>query len=278
MPEADDGGMTRPMTLLPILAVASLVVTGLFLIAIFSPPLFNMIFGEEYAWYEWGVIYGIVHVAAAVALVTLRSRLGLGAGLILASINFTSLSGYLLSRIPGPGGFTYVDPVELVIVSIVTALQATIVVGVLDAARRWDQLPGTDLGRSLSAAILGGIGFAIGLAFWGGDYGIMVSPIEMPVYETIAVWLSLPHFVALAALAFGGRLVVPVAVAISLGGTLLGAANVFVLATWDVSPWSLVDSIALWGLLTVGYAAAAIILLRPPATNVPGRSAEPADL
>lgn len=62
------------------LAVASLVATGLFLIAISLPPLYNPIFGEEPEsfWWPGTVANGLLYLATAVLVGVFRTRLGVG--------------------------------------------------------------------------------------------------------------------------------------------------------------------------------------------------------
>ena len=69
-------GVRRPLPFVSLLAVVALMLTGAFVIAISSPPLFNIIFGEEDSWEPWGVAYGIVYLAAAAPLGRSEPALG----------------------------------------------------------------------------------------------------------------------------------------------------------------------------------------------------------
>lgn len=263
--------MTRPMPIVSTVAAAALALVGAFIVAIFSPPLFNEVFGEEgRAWEVWGVVYGIAFVAAAIAWAGLRNRLGLGASLSLGLFGFTLFAGLLVTRISDvfatllnpQGGFRFVHPLEIALSMAFAALNGLVVVGVITAARRWGMLPGSDAGLAMPAALLAGIGFAFGLAGWGGEVRLMITPVDMPMYESVQSWLPAVHFVAAAALVLGGRYSRAFALAVVLAGGGLTVASVLWIATFGIELWYLLDALAAWSVLGVGYAICAYILLR----------------
>lgn len=250
--------MTRSMTSVPVPALVSLGLVGLFLIAIYSPPFFNMIFGEEYAWYEWGVAYGIAYLAAAAALGFQQNRLGAGACLVLAMAGFTtSLAGLAQAIAPGVS----LQPVGVTILAVLAILHATAFVGVIGAARRWQMLATANSGHALPASILAGMGFAIGLASFGGEYAILLVGISIPWYEAIRSWLPLPHFVAAAALALGGRFAVSGSLLISIAGGLLALGMLGALVSFEYFGWELFDNVAVWLVFLLGYSVSAAFLL-----------------
>ena len=259
-------GVRRPLPFVSLLAVVALMLTGAFVIAISSPPLFNIIFGEEDLWEPWGVAYGIVYLAAAVAFGTVRTRLALAACLILAMTGFTTALGRaldlissVLSMMRSPGSFTLVQPVEVMLFTILSILSAVAIVGVIEAAHRWEMLSRPESGYALPAVILAGIGFALGLGIWGGDYGILLDPIRMPWYDGIRSWLPLPHFVAAAALVLGGRFATPGAIAISGGGLLLSLSVLMAIVSFGA--WEIAKSVVPWLLFVLGYLLTAALLL-----------------
>lgn len=262
--------MTRPMPIVSIVAATGLALFGAFIVAIFSPPLFNGIFGEEGAWEVWGVVYGIVFVAAAIAWAGLRNRLGLGASLILGLFGFMIFAGLLVTRISDvfatllnpQDGFRFVHPLEIAVSMACAALSGLVIVGVITAARRWGMLPGSDAGLAIPAALLAGIGFAFGLAGWGGEVRLMITPVDMPMYEGVQSWLPAAHFVAAAALVLGGRYSRAFALAVALAGGGLTVASILWIATFGIELWYQLDALAAWSLLGVGYAICAYILLR----------------
>lgn len=266
--------MTRPMPLVSSFAVVSLVLTGVFLIAIFIPPLYNTIFGEEpIVWSPFGVANGILYLAAAALFGTLRSRLGLGLALVLAMAGFTQSLSWTLSRF-GMGVVNF-PVVEVVVTSGLVILHAVVFAGTLSAARRWGILSQPDSGAALPTALLAGLGFALGLGFGGGDYAILLHPIQEPLwFDAMQYWLPLPHFVAAAALALRGRLAVPGALLVSVAGIVIALGLLIALMGFGELQYRL-GSVALWSLFLVAYITAAGLLtlrslneLRSRATSV----------
>jgi hypothetical protein len=168
----------------------------------------------------------------------------------------------VLSMMRSPGSFTLVQPVEVMVFTILSILSAVAVVGVIEAARRWGMLSRSESGYALPAVILAGIGFAFGLGIWGGDYGILLEPISIPWYDGIRLWLPLPHFVAAAALVLRGRFATPGAIAMSGGGLLLSLSVLMAIVSFGVSfGWEIAKSVVPWLLFVLGYLLTAALLL-----------------
>lgn len=249
------------MPLISGFAVVSLVLTGLFLIAIHIPPLYNMIFGEEpRLWSPVGVANGVMYLAAATLFGIFRSRLGLGLGLVLAMTGFTQSLSWTLSRF---GMGTYFPVGEIVVTSALAILQAVAFVGALSAARRWGVLSEPAPGTALPAALLAGLGFALGLGFGGGEWAIVLHPIERPMwFIAIQYWLPVPHFVAAAALALRGRFADLGALLVCVAGISIALRMLAGLLAFEGGPGSqiLQSSVFVWSLFLVAYATAAGLL------------------
>ncbi len=261
--------MTRPLFPMARGAVGALVLVGLLFIAIFSPPLFNIVFGEEYPWAPEGVAYGVTYLLAAMAFAWLRSRLALGTSLVLAMTGFTFFSGWALVRIadvvdvvfhPGPY-YVLIQPLEIGVVLVLLALHAVIGLGVLASAQGWGIAAPPAMARAWPAAILAGVGFGIGLGATGGEYAIFLTPIHLPWFEANRDWLPLIHFLAAAALALHGRLAATAGLIVSAGGALLALSIIGAILSFGA--WEVAGGLVPWLLFLCAYAVAAVLIARP---------------
>ena len=259
--------VTRPLSPIARAAVGALVLVGLVFIAVFSPPLFNVVFGEEYPWYPAGVAYGAAYMLAAAGFVWLRDRLTLGMSLVLAMTGFTFFSAWALVRIADvvdvvfhPGSYyVLIQPLEIGVVGALGILHAVIVLGVLASAREWMMDATPHVGRAWPAAILAGVGFGIGLAAVGGEYAIILMPIRLPWFEANRDWVPLVHFLAAGALILDGRAAAAAGLMVSVAGALLAVSVIGAILSfgaWEVA-WSLVP----WLLFLAGYVAVAGMLI-----------------
>lgn len=264
------------------LAVAGLIATGLFLIAISVPPLYNAIFGEEpNVWEPVGVANGFLYLAAA-GLVRARSRIGVGLAIVLGSLGFTLAFGLALSRLDmglsvlrGEASVSGTTVLEIIVLGLLVAAHGVVVVGVIDGARRW-RLVELDTRRGAAAALLAGIGFALGLGVFGGEYAILLSPITMPpAYRIVEYTIVIPHFVAFAAIALSGRFATILSIALIVAGILIGIQVLAALVGWQHGVASVLDTVALWTLLLAAWAAAGLLLLASAWTDVRGPATPP---
>ena len=265
------------------LAIAGLVAIGLFNVAVSVPPLFNPIFGEEpTTWSPGGLVYGLLYLAVA-GLVRARSRVGVGLAIVLGMLGFTVALGFTLSRFQmvlmtfRGDGVNERMPLEFVVFGLLAAAHAVVVVGVLGAARRWNLVVELDARRCAAAALLAGIGFALGLGSTGGDYAIMLTPIDtMPrAYEIVEFTIAIPHFVAFAAIALNGRFATIGSLAVTVGGILIAVQVLAAFAGWQNGIESVLESAVLWTLLLIAWAAAGLLLLASAGMEIQGAATKP---
>ena len=259
------------------LAIAGLVAIGLFLVAISVPPLFNPIFGEEPTiWAPEGVVIGLFYLAVA-GLVRARSRVGVGLAIVLGMLGFTVALGFTLSRTQMV--LTTVDwrmTGEFIVFGLLAAAHAVVVVGVFGAARRWTLVVELDARRRAAAALLAGIGFALGLGSTGGDYAITLAPIAMPeAYRIVESAIAIGHFVAFAAIALNGRFATIGSLAVTVGGILIAVQVLAAFVGWQNGIQSVLASAALWTLLLIAWAAAGFLLLASAGTEIQGAATKP---
>jgi len=265
--------MPRPSTL----AVASLVATGLFLIAISLPPLYEPIFGEEPESYWWPdtVANGLLYLATAALVGVFRTRLGVGLAMVLGMIGFTLALGFVLSRF-GSGFVGSRSAAEVVVMGLFAAAHAVVLIGVLDGARRWNLVADMDTHRRAAAALLAGIGFALALGVMGGDYGITLTPISMPrVYQALEYTIAIPHFVGVAAIVLNGRFATIGSLAVAVAGVLLAVQVLAALVGWRDGIEFLLDSVVLWASLLFAWAAAGLLALAPVWAGIQGAMTKP---
>jgi hypothetical protein len=257
------------------LAIAGLVAIGLFLVAISVPPLFNPIFGEEPTiWAPDGVVYGLLYLAVA-GLVRARSRLGVGSAIVLGMLGFTVALGYTLTRFQMVFGSRMM--LEVIVVGLLAAAHAVVVACVLGAARRWNLVVELDTRRRAAAALLAGIGFALGLGSMGGDYGIMLDPIDaMPqAYRIVEFWIAIAHFVAFAAIALHGRFATIGSLALTVGGILIAVQVLAALVGSQYGIESVLDSVVLWTSLLIAWVAAGLLLLASAGMGIQQAATKP---
>ena len=239
-----------------------MVAIGFFLIAISLPPLFNPIFGEEPEsfWWPGTVANGILYLATAALVGVFRARLGVGLAMVLGMLGFTLSLGWMLSRFSI--GFVTLPWPEVVVTGLLAAAHAVVVVGVLDGARRWNLIAELNPRRTAAAALLAGIGFALGLGpMGGGDYSITLTPITMPrEYQALEYTVAIAHFVAVAAIALNGRFATIGSLAVAAAGFLLAVRVLAALAGFKRGVEFVSDSLSLWALLLISELAVGLLL------------------
>jgi hypothetical protein len=245
------------------LAIASLVAIGLFLIAISVPPLYNPIFAEEpEVWSPLMAANGALYVATAV-LVAYRTRVGVGLAMVLGMLGFTMALGLTLSWL-GYGFSNIRTTVETFVTGLVAGAHAVVVVGVLDGARRWKLVAEIETPRRVAAALFAGLGFALTLGTWLGDFAVLLTPIEMPEsYQAVQYWVAIPQFVAFAAITLNARFATLGSLVVAAASFLLAVQVVAALFGFRGGIDLLTDSIALWTMMAGAWGAAAMMLLVP---------------
>jgi len=236
---------------------------GLLLVFVSLPPGYRLAFGqtEVYAWDAVLLANGLLYLVAAALIGVFRTRLGIGLGLVLAMAGFTLTLAIAFSSVTY--GFGSVFWRQLLPFGGLAFLHALAFAGALAAAQRRGIMPQASRHAALIAAILAGLGLAVGLAYWGGGLGILMSPTNTTDwFRMIQGWLPLFHFVAVAAIALRGRLALPFAALVSVGGTLVALAMLVSLAIFRGGALHVLDSVALWGFFLVGYAISAGAALR----------------
>jgi hypothetical protein len=165
---------------------------------------------------------------------------------------------------------------EIVLSGLLAAAHAVVVVGVLDGARRWNLIAELNARRIAAAALLAGIGFALALGPMGGDYTITLTPITMPrVYRAVEYSIAIPHFVAVVAIALNGRFATIGSLAVTAAGVLLAVQVLAALVGWRNGIESVLDSVVLWTLLLIAWAAAGLLLLAPVWMTIQGAATKP---
>ena len=107
-----------------------------------------------------------------------------------------------------------------------------------------------------------GLGFALALGIWGGEYAITLTPIEMPeIYEAIQYWIALPQFVAFAAITLNGRFATIGSLVVAAAGFLLAVRVIAALFSFSGGIEFIADSIVLWTMLAGAWGAAGLMLL-----------------
>lgn len=259
------------MPRLSTLAVAALVAIGLFVVAISVPPLYSAVWGEGPS-SEWAPVLlanGVLYLATAALVGLTRARFGVGMATVLGMLGFTFALGFMLSRFASDFrdvGFA----VEITVLGLLAGAHAVVLVGLLSGARRWNLVAELSPRRTAAAALLAGIGFALALGPFGGDYGIRLAPIVMPrMYQAVGYSIAIAHFVAFAAIALNGRFARIGSLALIAAGLVLAVQVLAALA----GPRSGFDCICtrqyipagmvLWSFLLVAWAAAAVLLVSP---------------
>jgi hypothetical protein len=275
--------MRASMGRFPTFAVASLVVIGLFLVAISVPPLNDSIWGEA-PWSLWDpttLANGLLYLATAVLVGLTRTRLGVGMAMVLGMLGFTFALGFMLSRFASDF-FDVRLAAETTVLGLLAGAHAVVLVDVLSSARRWNLIAEPSPRRTAAAALLAGIGFALALGPFGGDYGIPLTPIVMPrMYQAVAYTIAIPHFVAFAAIALNGRFARIGSLALIAAGLVLAVQVLVALAgprsgfdcicTREYIPAGMV----LWSFLLVAWAAAAVLLVAPDPIRRHARATKP---
>jgi len=264
------------------LAVAGLVATGLFIAAISVPPLFNPIFGEEpRIWSPGLLLTGLTYLVIAALFGALRNRVGVALAMISGLLSFTMALGFTLSRIEMLSifrGGTVVDSilVELIVFGLLAGVQAVVVIGVLDGARRWNLLAELNTGRFAAAALLAGIGLALGLGPSGGDYAITLTPITMPQeFRAVQYTIAIPHFVAFAAIVLNGRFATIGSLAVTVASMLLAVRVLAGLFDFRGGVDHIVGSVVLWALLLIAEVAVVFLLLASAWLGSQGTATKP---
>jgi hypothetical protein len=275
--------MNYPMPRLSTLAVVSLVAIGLFLIAISVPPLYDVIWGEA-PWSFWEpttLANGLLYLATAVLVATALARFGVGMAMVLGMLGFTVAFGFMLSRF-APGIVDDRMAAETIVLGLLAGAHAVVVVGVLSGAKRWNLIAELSPRRAAAAALLAGIGFALALGSFGGDYARTLAPISMPrMYQAVGYTIAIPHFVAFAAIALNGRFARIGSVALIVAGMVL-AVQVLVALVGPRSGFDnlstreyIVVSMFLWTFLLVAWAVAGLLLLGPGRVSMRRTVAKP---
>ena len=236
---------------------------GLLVVAVSLPPGYRIAFGqtEVRAWDAVLLANGLLYLVAAALIGVFRSRLGIGLGLILSMAGLTMTLAIGLSTVGY--GLENVSRSRLLLYGGLAGLHAIVFAGAMTAADQWGIRPQVSRQAALTAAILAGLGLAISLGSWGGDFAIfMVRLAAADWFSEIRGWLPLPHFVAVAAIVLRGRLAMLLAAVVSAGGILVALGMLATLLISTSEPLHVLDSVALWLFFLVGYGIAAGAALR----------------